>query len=96
MLDVIRLDVYAFMRDEDTRKSEFVALQVPDVPAGDEAGGGDGIYNPELTSLPADAGGVRRRPAFPITTTPVCSSRKSRTSFHQETEEVLSQGAPRV
>ena len=85
MLNVIRLDVYAFMRgDEDTRKSEFVALKSRMSQLEMKLAAETAFITPELTSLPRR---WRRSPptrAFPITTTPcVCSSRKSRTSFHR-------------
>lgn len=55
MLDVIRLDVYAFMRgDEDTRKSEFVALKSRMSQLEMKLAAETAFITPELTSLPAE------------------------------------------
>lgn len=55
MLDMSRLDVYAFMRgDEDTRKSEFVALKSRMSQLEMQLSGQIAFITPELTSLPVE------------------------------------------
>ncbi len=55
LLDLSRLEVYAFMRaDEDTRKSEFVALKSRVTQLAMKLSGSTAFITPELTALPAD------------------------------------------
>lgn len=96
MLDIIRLDVYAFMRgDEDTRKSEFVALKSRMSQLEMKLAAETAFITPELTSLPAEtleAFAADPRLADYDYTIRLLIKQKPHV-LSQETEEVLSQGA---
>ena len=96
MLDVIRLDVYAFMRgDEDTRKSEFVALKSRMSQLEMKLAAETAFITPELTSLPAETleafAADPRLSDYDYTLRLLIKEKPHILS--QETEEVLSQGA---
>ena len=96
MLDVIRLDVYAFMRgDEDTRKSEFVALKSRMSQLEMKLAAETAFITPELTSLPAETleafAADPRLSDYDYTLRLLIKEKPHVLS--QETEEVLSQGA---
>lgn len=96
MKDIIRLDVYAFMRgDEDTRKSEFVALKSRMSQLEMKLAMQTAFITPELTSLPTEtleAFAADPRLSDYDYTIRLLIKRKPHI-LSQETEEVLSQGS---
>lgn len=96
LLDLNRLSVYAFMRaDEDTRKSEFVALKSRVTQLEMKLSGNIAFITPELTALPTET--LERFAADPLladydyTIRGIIKEKPHVLSF--ETEQVLSQGS---
>ena len=96
VLKLMRLDVYAYMRgDEDTRKSEYVALMSRMSQLEMKLAAETAFITPELTSLPAETleafAGDPRLSDYDYTLRLLI--KKKPHVLSQETEEVLSQGS---
>ena len=94
--DLSRLDVYAFMRhDEDTRNSEFTALQARASQLEMKLSGAVAFMTPELTALPVETleamAADERLKDYDYTLKGIIKQKPHVLS--RETEEILSQGS---